>query len=147
MLPATAQVAAQQGEFLGDFLSKDYCIDAMDDKLLPPMGMNPNQSKTLADKIASFAMGDDEIAPPFQYLDLGILAYTGSGSALAQVQIAPGGGLPGATENWDPVRLQIKGKLGFWSLAKYLPIEDDFTQECCLGGLGLGKSEASRQRY
>jgi len=113
MLPATAQVAAQQGEFLGDFLSKDYCIDAMDDKLLPPLGMNADQSKTLADKIASFAMGDDEIAPPFQYLDLGILAYTGKGSALAQVQIAPGGGMPGATENWDPVRLQIKGKLGF----------------------------------
>lgn len=113
MLPATAQVAAQQGEFLGDFLSKDYCIDAMDYKLLPPMGVNPDQSKTLADKIASFAMGDDEIAPPFQYLDLGILAYTGSGSALAQVQIAPGGGLSGADENWDPVRLQIKGKLGF----------------------------------
>jgi NADH dehydrogenase FAD-containing subunit len=113
MLPATAQVAAQQGEFLGEFLSKDYCFDAMDDKLLPPLGMNADQSKTLADKIASFAMGDDEIAPPFQYLDLGILAYTGSGSALAQVQIAPGGGMPGATENWDPVRLQIKGKLGF----------------------------------
>ena len=114
MLPATAQVAAQQGEFLGDFLSKDYCIDEMDDKLLPPLRRNPGQSKPLSDKIASFAMGDDEIAPPFQYLDLGILAYTGSGSALAQVQIAPGGGLPGANnENWDPVRLQIKGKLGF----------------------------------
>jgi NADH dehydrogenase FAD-containing subunit len=113
MLPATAQVAAQQGEFLGALLSKEYCFDAMDDKLLPPLPMNPNQSKSLSDQIASFAMGEDEIAAPFQYLDLGILAYTGSGSALAQVQIAPGGGLPGATENWDPVRLQIKGKLGF----------------------------------
>ncbi|EED87181.1 predicted protein [Thalassiosira pseudonana CCMP1335] len=76
MLPATAQVAAQQGEFLGKLLSRDY-------------------------------------PPPFQFLDLGILAYTGSGSALAQVQIAPGKDLPGANENWSPVRLQIKGSLGF----------------------------------
>lgn len=40
------------------------------------------------------------------------MAYTGSGSALAQVQVAPGKGEP-MSETWNPVRLQIKGKLGF----------------------------------
>jgi len=31
-------------------------------------------------------MGEKEIAAPFQYLDRGILAYTGSGLALPQLQ-------------------------------------------------------------
>ena len=111
-LAATAQVAAQEGSFLGKLLSNDYCIDAKDDTLLPPMVVDTNQSKSLSEQIASFAMGETEIAAPFQYLDLGILAYTGKGSALAQVQVAPGKGAP-MNENWNPVRLQIKGKLGF----------------------------------
>lgn len=111
-LPATAQVASQQGEFLGKLLSNDYCIDAKDDKLLPPMVLDPSQTKSFSEQIASFTMGEGEIAAPFQYLDLGILAYTGSGSALAQLQVAPGKGDP-TSETWNPVRLQIKGKLGF----------------------------------
>mmetsp|Transcript_33756 Transcript_33756/g.71956 ORF Transcript_33756/g.71956 Transcript_33756/m.71956 type:complete len:609 (-) Transcript_33756:107-1933(-) len=111
-LPATAQVASQQGEFLGKLMSNDYCADAVGDGLLPPTVTDPNQPKSISERISSFAMGDDEIAAPFQYLDLGILAYTGSGSALAQVQVAPGKGSP-TSETWNPVRLQIKGKLGF----------------------------------
>eukprot|EP00571_Detonula_confervacea_P000047 CAMPEP_0172322936 /NCGR_PEP_ID=MMETSP1058-20130122/47351_1 /TAXON_ID=83371 /ORGANISM="Detonula confervacea, Strain CCMP 353" /LENGTH=597 /DNA_ID=CAMNT_0013038809 /DNA_START=87 /DNA_END=1880 /DNA_ORIENTATION=+ len=111
-LAATAQVASQQGEFLGKLFSNDYCVDARDDKLLPPMVLDPNQAKSASEQIASFAMGESEIAAPFQYLDLGILAYTGSGSALAQLQVAPGKGDP-TSETWNPVRLQIKGKLGF----------------------------------
>lgn len=112
MLPATAQVASQQGEFLGKLLSNNYCSDAVGDALLPPMVIDSNQPKSFSERIASLAMGEDEIAAPFQYLDLGILAYTGSGSALAQVQVAPGKGDP-TSETWNPVRLQIKGKLGF----------------------------------
>lgn len=112
MLPATAQVAAQQGEFLGKLMSNDYCLDAAEGELLPPLAVDPDQPKSLSQQIASFAMGDGEIAPPFQYLDLGILAYTGKGSALAQVQVAPGKGDP-TSETWNPVRLQITGKLGF----------------------------------
>jgi NADH dehydrogenase FAD-containing subunit len=111
-LPATAQVAAQQGEFLGKLMSADYCIDAMGEELLPPTVADPDQPKAPSEQIASLAMGEGEIAAPFQYLDLGILAYTGSGSALAQVQLAPGKGEP-MSETWNPVRLQIKGKLGF----------------------------------
>ena len=114
-LPATAQVASQQGEFLAKLLSKDYCIDAMnqDSSLVPPLILDKEQEKSLSEQIASFAMNDGEIAPPFQYLDLGILAYTGSGSALAQLQVAPGKSDPSNSETWNPVRLQIKGKLGF----------------------------------
>jgi len=112
-LPATAQVAAQQGEFLGKLLSKDYVTNALGNNGLHPVTtINSEQDKTIADKVAAFAMGDGEIAPPFQFLDLGILAYTGSGSALAQVQVAPGKGAPN-NEDWTPVRLQIKGSLGF----------------------------------
>jgi NADH dehydrogenase FAD-containing subunit len=129
-LPATAQVAAQQGEFLGRLLSSDYSIDETGDysddavasppspssssssSLLPPMVLHRDQPRSLSERIASLTMGDDEIAAPFQFLDLGILAYTGSGSALAQVQVAPGRGDP-TSETWNPVRLQIKGKLGF----------------------------------
>jgi NADH dehydrogenase FAD-containing subunit len=129
-LPATAQVASQQGEYLGKLLSNDYIIDAMSssssssDKedtvssLLPPM-INDHQlvvssrrPKLPSEQIAAYTMSEDTIAPPFQFLDLGILAYTGSGSALAQVQVAPSREGRG-DETWDPVRLQIKGKVGF----------------------------------
>ncbi len=113
-LAATAQVASQQGEYLAKLLSNDYSTDDVHDDttLLPPMVLDPEQTKSLSEQIASVAIGDKEIAAPFQYLDLGILAYTGSGSALAQVQVAPGKGDP-TSETWNPVRLQIKGKLGF----------------------------------
>ena len=118
-LPATAQVASQQGEYLGRLLSNEYSIDDTSSEsssssscLLPPMVLDRDQHRSLSERIASFTMGDDEVAAPFQFLDLGILAYTGSGSALAQVQVAPGRGDP-TSETWNPVRLQIKGKLGF----------------------------------
>ena len=112
-LPATAQVASQQGEYLGKLLSRNYVTNAMGPNgLHPAIAIDPQQTKTISDQIASFAMGDGEIAPPFQFLDLGILAYTGSGSALAQVQVAPGKG-GSNSEDWTPVRLQIKGTLGF----------------------------------
>jgi NADH dehydrogenase FAD-containing subunit len=124
-LPATAQVASQQGEYLGKLLSNDYTIDAMSSSsssdmgavsLLPPM-INDHQlvsrrSKLPSEQIAAYTMSEANIAPPFQFLDLGILAYTGSGSALAQVQVAPSREGRG-DETWDPVRLQIKGKVGF----------------------------------
>ena len=72
----------------------------------------PSHSQN-SEQISSFAIGDKKIATPFQYLDLGKLAYTGSGLALAQTQqVAPGKGNP-TSKAWNPVLLQIKGKLGF----------------------------------
>ena len=113
MMAATAQVASQQGEYLAKLLSREYAIDVQGEDgngMLPPLAIDPNQSKSLSEQIAAISMGESEIAAPFQYLDLGILAYTGSGTALAQVQVAPG---DSTKESWNPVRLQITGEAGF----------------------------------
>lgn len=93
-LPATAQVASQQGEYLGRLLSKNYDftpgVDSTTNILLPPKP-DPKREKNLSEQISSFAIQSDEFAAPFQFLNLGILAYTGGGSALAQVQLLPSG--------------------------------------------------------
>ena len=91
-LPATAQVASQQGEYLARLFALNYnmCpgIDANENMLLPPKA-DPNRSKSVSEKIAAFACQTDDFAAPFQFLNLGILAYTGDGSALAQLQLTP----------------------------------------------------------
>ena len=93
-LPATAQVASQQGEYLGRLLSQNYDftpgVDSTTNILLPPKP-DPTREKCLSEKISSFAIQSDEFAAPFQFLNLGILAYTGGGSALAQLQLLPSG--------------------------------------------------------
>lgn len=90
-LPATAQVASQQGEYLANLLSNNYnmCpgVDPLAGILLPPQP-DKTRSKSLSEKIAGFACQAD-FAAPFQFLNLGILAYTGAGSALAQLQLTP----------------------------------------------------------
>ncbi len=108
-LPATAQVAAQQGEFLGKLLSRDYEIDANDESgmLLPPLALR--SEKTLSERIAAMAMHEDEIAAPFMYLDLGILTYTGHGSALAQMTFIP----EDSDHNKKAVHVNASGKIGF----------------------------------
>lgn len=105
-LPATAQVASQQGEFLARLFSQGYDMspgmDPIDDTLLPPQP-DPSRQKSLSENIAAFACQNDEVAAPFQFLNLGILAYTGAGSALAQLQLTP-------AEN---AKVKGKGKIGF----------------------------------
>lgn len=105
-LPATAQVASQQGEYLARLLSQSYVMnpgmDPVEGIALPPK-MSANRSKTLAESISSFASQSNEFAAPFQFLNLGILAYTGGGSALAQLQLTPE----------DQGRLKGTGKIGF----------------------------------
>jgi NADH dehydrogenase FAD-containing subunit len=93
-LPATAQVAAQQGEYIAKLLNKRYNFspdpNSEDPKTLPPPLKVPGVTKTsLSDEIAGFAITSRTFAKPFQFLNLGILAYTGGGSALAQVTPAP----------------------------------------------------------
>jgi len=51
--------------------------------------------RSLAEKVAAFALGDSKTAAGFQFLNLGILAYTGSGSALAQLTPSPGSTIKG----------------------------------------------------
>jgi NADH dehydrogenase FAD-containing subunit len=55
---------------------------------LPPTP-KPEYQSTVSESIANFSTRTDEYAKPFQFLNLGILAYTGGGSALAQVPTAP----------------------------------------------------------
>eukprot|EP00592_Proboscia_alata_P008067 CAMPEP_0194358190 /NCGR_PEP_ID=MMETSP0174-20130528/5487_1 /TAXON_ID=216777 /ORGANISM="Proboscia alata, Strain PI-D3" /LENGTH=644 /DNA_ID=CAMNT_0039128437 /DNA_START=86 /DNA_END=2020 /DNA_ORIENTATION=+ len=108
-LPATAQVASQQGEFLARLLSQCN-VDETDteaettNKLLPPLKDLSNRGETLAERICSFSTQSNRFAAPFQFLNLGILAYTGAGSALAQVPITP--------NNKDNM-IKGKGKVGF----------------------------------
>lgn len=91
-LPATAQVAAQQGEYLAKLFNKKYDLSppvSEDGVFLPPVKSPEESGWSLSDAIANFATQTSEFAKPFQFLNLGILAYTGGGSALAQVTPAP----------------------------------------------------------
>mmetsp|Transcript_11414 Transcript_11414/g.17163 ORF Transcript_11414/g.17163 Transcript_11414/m.17163 type:complete len:640 (-) Transcript_11414:60-1979(-) len=105
MLPATAQVASQQGVYLARLFEKgDFGSKGEDGKLLPVMRkQGDGVEESLADKITAFAIQSDRIAAPFQFLNLGILAYTGSGTALSQLQITP----------QESARVKGKGKIGF----------------------------------
>lgn len=99
-LPSNAQVASQEGEYLAHLLaSSDLEPSFEGDSLLPPS----LSRRSLADAVASLATGDWEYAYPFQFLDLGILAYTGKSSALAQVKAAP-------AEN---AKMKLRGNIGF----------------------------------
>lgn len=87
-LPATAQVASQQGEYLASIMNRKFGFSPVavsNGVLAPPM----IERKLLSDRIAGIATQNIEYAKPFQFLNLGILAYTGGGSALSQVETAP----------------------------------------------------------
>ena len=105
-LPATAQLASQQGEFFARLFSQNYdmCpgVDADEGMMVPPKA-DPNQPKSVSENIAAFACKAGEYAAPFQFLNLGILAYTGGGSALAQLQLTPA----------EQARVKGTGKVGF----------------------------------
>ncbi|GAX23811.1 NADH dehydrogenase [Fistulifera solaris] len=91
-LPATAQVASQQGEYLANLMNRKYEFSPprSEDGIFPPPKKDPVRTESsFSDAIASFAINNSEYAKPFQFLNLGILAYTGGGSALAQVTPAP----------------------------------------------------------
>jgi NADH dehydrogenase FAD-containing subunit len=87
-LPATAQVASQQAEFLANsFNIGNHTIEFENGVQLPPKKIA--RRTKLADTISAMSTGENEYVAPFQYLDLGILAYTGKFSALAQLQLSP----------------------------------------------------------
>jgi len=103
-LPATAQVASQQGEYLAHVMNCKFDLSPprAEDGIFPPPTKDPARTETsFSDGIAAFAINNDEYAKPFQFLNLGILAYSGGGTALAQVTPVPEG---------KPVK--GKGKLG-----------------------------------
>ena len=93
-LPATAQVASQQGEYLAIMMNRKFDLSpptALSEgiHLPPPMRDPKRKGAVLSDRIAGISTKNTEYAKPFQFLNLGILAYTGGGSALAQVETAP----------------------------------------------------------
>ena len=105
-LPATAQVASQQGEYLARLFSLNCDmypgVDTENNSMIPPI-YDANKEKMVAEQISSFAINEEDIAAPFQFLNLGILAYTGGGSALAQLQLTPA----------EQSTVKGRGKIGF----------------------------------
>jgi NADH dehydrogenase FAD-containing subunit len=99
-LPTTAQVAAQSGEFLAHMMNTANLTAELEQDilLLPPRFLGKAQQ--LGDTIASLATKSNKYMAPFQLLDMGILAYTGHSSALAQVQA-------------DQNRIKAHGSVGF----------------------------------
>ena len=81
LLPQTAQVAGQQGAYLGRLLNRQYNLTA-------PVPYLPEgtPSDTLFRSWLQ-VRGIDEAAPVFTFLNLGLLAYVGGGEALAAVSI------------------------------------------------------------
>jgi len=90
-LPQTAQVAGQQGAYAARLLCRGY-----DMTVTPPRMqgsgpvVNATQSSELDDKklVSTWVkLRGLETAPPFSFLNLGLLAYVGGGEALTQVQV------------------------------------------------------------
>lgn len=104
-LPATGQVAAQEGEYVARLLNKRYDLNpnvedvskgsisistgSSRSSLPPPTKIRNVTDISLSDRIASMSTKTIEYAKPFQYLNLGILAYTGRNTALAQIATTP----------------------------------------------------------
>lgn len=101
-LPATAQVASQEGAYLGRLFSKNYLMKTP--SFSPPIKLNISSSENdeyFSEKLRFGGLGVDiseneisanktiitEIARPFQFLNLGVLAYIGASKALAQVSV------------------------------------------------------------
>ena len=90
-LPTTAQVAAQQAKYLAYLMNKEYDLtptEILDGQQSPPT-RNPKVGMALSEIIPSLVTSSAKFAKPFQFMNLGILAYTGSGTALAQIPPAP----------------------------------------------------------
>ena len=84
-LPATAQVAAQQGEYLARLVNAKFDLAAL------PLPSRPGQKRGIAelfyDEEKTTNPSSLVLARPFQYLDLGILTYVGDSKALAQLKV------------------------------------------------------------
>eukprot|EP00968_Pinguiococcus_pyrenoidosus_P000032 scaffold4_cov247-Pinguiococcus_pyrenoidosus.AAC.8 len=94
-LPATAQVASQQATFLARLLSGDYDTTAKiptavgsdirsSDRFMP--AQQRDSGKGAADAAAALEP-PQRFAKPFQFLNLGILAYVGNDKGIAQLQV------------------------------------------------------------
>ena len=108
-LPQTAQVASQQGSYLGRLFSKGFELNGKDYKV-PPTRSLQDSSLSASEQIQLGQLGVSKIetlkkvsatgavveikennkteyAKPFQFLNLGVLAYVGASQALAQISV------------------------------------------------------------
>lgn len=82
LLPQTAQVAGQQGAYAARMLTRGYNLSATP---VPMLDENLEDLEPLM--VQWLTMRGITRAPPFQFLNLGLLAYLGGNEALTQVQI------------------------------------------------------------
>lgn len=88
-LPQTAQVAAQQGAYIARLLNREYDLTGDKTQALGGMvlGSPINRAAEADDRETIKKLRGCVKAKPFQFLNLGQLAYTGGGQALSQVQL------------------------------------------------------------
>lgn len=100
LLPQTAQVAAQQGAYVARLLNRRYDLSGLPEAAQQPVGeaSGPQFGCELASAPISHAAASGDLgrtltlrgaveARPFEFLNLGLLAYLGGGEALSQVQV------------------------------------------------------------
>lgn len=99
-LPQTAQVAAQQGAYVARILNRGYALGGSDGgsdrddssiggELIGCSVLQPPVSREASDgDVARILLLRGAVeARPFEFLNLGLLAYLGGGEALSQVQV------------------------------------------------------------
>jgi NADH dehydrogenase FAD-containing subunit len=87
LLPSTAQVAGQQGAYLARSLCRNYNLTATVPHIVVPETQDPTNvfyDPALTNWLYFRGL---ENLPPFNFLNLGLLAYLGGGEALSQVQV------------------------------------------------------------
>ena len=89
LLPATAQVAGQAGAYLARLLNRGYDLQGT----IPELGCIDPEHEDPCDVFYDPQLNrwlkfrGLNSSPPFRFLNLGMLAYTGGGEALSQVQL------------------------------------------------------------
>ncbi|KAG8464456.1 hypothetical protein KFE25_003519 [Diacronema lutheri] len=99
-LPQTAQVAAQQGAFAARMINRGYTLASTPPVLADARAGGDGAPGAGGARWWLVARGVGR-APPFAFLNLGILAFIGGGEALAQVQLG------------DVTLLKEAGSVGF----------------------------------
>eukprot|EP00428_Durinskia_dybowskii_P017855 CAMPEP_0170215400 /NCGR_PEP_ID=MMETSP0116_2-20130129/7336_1 /TAXON_ID=400756 /ORGANISM="Durinskia baltica, Strain CSIRO CS-38" /LENGTH=707 /DNA_ID=CAMNT_0010465975 /DNA_START=1 /DNA_END=2122 /DNA_ORIENTATION=- len=82
LLPQTAQVAGQQGAYAARLLTRGYNMSVLPAPLLDEAYQDIDPLMVTWLQLRGITR-----APPFQFLNLGLLAYLGGNEALSQVQI------------------------------------------------------------
>jgi len=84
-LPQTAQVAGQQGAYVARLLNRGYNLSNIRPALVEPEYFNMSTSNNFEREWLKLRSLD--VADPFIFVNLGLLAYVGGGEALSQVQL------------------------------------------------------------